>query len=161
MASYQIPPPESMNCKGDLANNWSFFRESFLDYRKAVELDEKDEPIQVALLKSVMGKECKNILKQLQLTDDEMKSHTTILDKLQVHFAPSRNLLYERYIFHTADHQPNETVDQYVIRLRQLAEKCKFTQLETEMIRDRLVLGTKDKAARARLFREKECDMSN
>ena len=71
-------------------------------------------------------------------------------------------LLYERYmyIFHTADQQPNETVDQYVIiRLRQLAEKCKFTQLETEMIRDRLVLGTKDKATRARLFREKECDM--
>ena len=88
----------------------------------------------MATLKSVMGKECKNILKQLQLTDDEMKSHKTILDKLQAHFAPSRNVLYERYQFHTADQQPNENIDQYVIRLRQLAEKCKFGQLETEMI---------------------------
>ena len=77
MASYQIPAPDPMNCTGaDLANNWNYFRESFQDYRKAVELDKKDEAVQVAALKSVMGKECKNILKQLQLTDDELKSHS-------------------------------------------------------------------------------------
>ena len=113
----------------------------------------------MATLKMQWAKSARTFSSKFSSSDDELKCHKSILDKVQEHFAPSRNVLHERYLFHTADQQANETVDQYVIRLRQLAEKCKFTQLETEMIRDRLVLRTKDKAARARLFRKKECDV--
>uniref|UniRef100_A0ABM0MBB2 Uncharacterized protein K02A2.6-like n=1 Tax=Saccoglossus kowalevskii TaxID=10224 RepID=A0ABM0MBB2_SACKO len=107
----------------------------------------------------LMGTECKKILKRLQLTDDEMKEPQTILDKLEAHFVPKRNVLYERYVFHNAEQQPNETIDQLVIRLRQLAEPCKFGTFEDEMVRDRLVLGCKDSIARARLFREQASDL--
>ena len=44
-----------------------------------------------------------------------------------------------------------------MIRLRHLAGSCNFGNLHDEMIRDRLVLGCRDKGARARLFREKDC----
>ena len=44
-----------------------------------------------------------------------------------------------------------------MIRLRHLAESCKFGALHDEMVRDRLVLGCRDKGAKARLFREKDC----
>ena len=62
-------------------------------------------------------------------------------------------------MFHEAALQPNETVDQYNIRLQRLAETCDFKNVHDEMIRDRLVLGCKDKAVRARLFRQKECTL--
>ena len=52
-----------------------------------------------------------------------------------------------------------ETIDQYILRLRRLVEPCKFEGLHDDMVRDRLVLGARDKAARARLFREKECNL--
>ncbi|XP_033126807.1 uncharacterized protein LOC117124619 [Anneissia japonica] len=160
MAMNQIPPPEPMNCeKDDLENNWQFFRESFEDYRKVTQLDKKDESVQVATLKSVMGKQCKHILKQLRLSEADMANHTAILDKLQEHFSPCRNVLYDRYLFHDSKQEERETIEQYVIRVRQLAKKCKYGEVESEMIRDRLVLGAKDKAARTRLFREKECDL--
>ena len=157
MATYQIPAPDPMNCTGqDLSNNWKIFREAYEDYVIATDLVKKSEQVQVATLKSVMGTECKKILKRLQLTEDELKKPEVILDKLEEYFVPVRNVLYERYVFHNSVQQTHETVDQFVIKLRQLAEPCKFGTLKDEMIRDRLVLGCQDNNARARLFREKE-----
>ena len=65
---------------------------------------------------------------------------------LQDHFVPVRNILCEQYIFHNTEQQAHETVDQYLIKLRRLAEPCQFGNLEDEMVRDRLVLGCKDSA---------------
>lgn len=42
-----------------------------------------------------------------------------------------------------------------------MTEACKFKTLHEEVIRERLVLGCRDKAARARLFRQKESDLKN
>ena len=94
------------------------------------------------------------------MTPEELAKTSTILDQLEKHFAPERNILYERYIFHNAEQQPNETIDQYLLRLLRLAEPCRFAGLHDEMLCDRLVLGVRDKAARARLFREKECSLA-
>ena len=106
-----------------------------------------------------MGTECKKILKRLQLSADEMKGPELILGKLEAHVVRERNIHYERYIFHNTEQQVHETIDQFVIKLRQLAEPCKFGALEDEMVRDRLLLGYKDSAARTRLFREKDCNL--
>ena len=134
MATYQIPSPDQMNCNGYIATNWKTFRESYEDYIVAAGLDQKDKIIQVATLKSLMGIECKKILKRLQLSEDEMKDPKTILDKLQGHFLPVRNFLYERHVFHNTDQLAHETIDQFVIKLRQLAEPCQFGTLEDEMV---------------------------
>ena len=104
-----------------------------------------------------MGKECEQILNRLGLTATELKQTDTILNKLEAHFAPAWNILFERYRFHSAKQQPSETVDQFLIRLKHLAESCAFSDLQDEMIRNRLALGCQDHEARARLFREKEC----
>ena len=88
-----------------------------------------------------------------------MKDPKTILDKLQDHFLPVRNILYECYVFHNSDQLAHETIDQFVIKLQHLAEPSQFGILEDEMVRDRLVLGWKDSMARTRLFREKDCDL--
>ena len=48
-------------------------------------------------------------------------------------------------------------MDQFLIRLKCLAESCAFSNLQDEMVRDRLVLGCQDHEDQARLFREREC----
>ena len=123
IATYQIPSPDEMNCNGDIATNWKTFRESYEDYVVTTGLDQKDKIIQVAALKSLMGIECKKILKRLQLSEDEMEDPKTILDKLQDHFLPVRNILYKRYVFHNTEQLAHETIDQFVIK-RQLAKPC-------------------------------------
>ena len=74
MATYNLPGPKPMVCTGDVATNWKQFREAFDDYSIATQLAEKSAEIQAATLKTIMGKECRQILLRLQLTDDE-KEH--------------------------------------------------------------------------------------
>ena len=148
-----------MVCTGSVATNWKIFKEAYNDFATATELTNKDDEIQAATLKTVMGKECRQILSRLELSNADKKKPNKILEKLEEHFAPTRNVLYERYLFHSAQQQAHEIVDQYMIRLRHLAESCKFGALHDEMVRDRLVLGCRDKGAKARLFREKDCTL--
>ena len=159
MATYQLPVPDPMQCTGDVANNWKSFKEAYTDYATTTELHKKEKAIQAATLKTVMGKECRQILARLELSEEEMKDPAVVINKLESYFEPTRNILYECFLFHAAEQQPNETVDQYIIRLRHLAETCNFQGLHDEMLRDRLVLGSRDKAARPRLFRQQECDL--
>ena len=63
-------------------------------------------------------------------------------------------------MFYSCDQGPNETVDQWVTKLRHLAKSCNFATMTDSMLRDRVVLGTKDKAARSRMFREKAVSLS-
>ena len=51
--------------------------------------------------------------------------------------------------------KPGEIVDEYVVRLRQMAESCEFDTLKDTLIRDRIVIGTTDEGGRERLFRER------
>ena len=47
--------------------------------------------------------------------------------------------------------QSSKLMNQYMIRLHYLAEPCQFGNLHDEMLRDCLVLGSRDKGARARI----------
>ncbi len=67
---------------------------------------------------------------------------------LKSHFEPKTNVIYERYMFNTADLDPSENIDKYVTRLKRLSASCEYGTLENQMIRDRIVLGTKDSGSR-------------
>ena len=77
------------------------------------------------------------------------------LDVLEKHFQPSTNVVYERYVFDSANQGVNETT-QYIARLRHLIGTCNYSNLSDELLRDRLVLGTKDKDVHARMFHDPE-----
>ena len=57
-------------------------------------------------------------------------------------------------MFFSRDQEANEIFDSYLVSLRKLASSCEFTQLEEELIRDRIVLSTKDGGVRVRMLRE-------
>lgn len=94
------------------------------------------------------------------MSEDDRKKINLILGALQRHFEPTRNVVYERFKFNTCEQSQGETVAQYITKLRQLASTCEFGGLESELIRDRLVLGTIDASARARMLRELKLDLN-
>ena len=57
-------------------------------------------------------------------------------------------------MFFFRDQEANETFDAYLASLRRLASSCEFAQLKEELIRDIIVLGTKDGGVRACMLRE-------
>ena len=88
------------------------------------------------------------------MTDDDRKNPKEIIEKLEADFKPKRNVIYERYVFFSCDQKSNETFDAFFASLKRLPSFCEIAQLEEQLIRDRIVLGTKDGGARARMSRE-------
>ena len=89
MAGQQLPVPEPMLCTGDMATNWKVFWEAYADYTMATELRKKEKAVQVATLKTVMGKECRQILGRLELSIEEINDEEIILTKLESYFEPT------------------------------------------------------------------------
>ena len=82
------------------------------------------------------------------------------MEKFDAYCTPKKNITYERYIFNTRVQQANETVDQYVTELKNMATTCDYGELREGLIRDRIVIGISDATLRARLLRETDLDLA-
>ena len=126
----------------------------------ATQLTEKPDSVRMATLRSVMGQNCLQIYQHLHISDADKNKVKPSLDALEKHFQPSTNVVYERYVFGSANQGENETAEQYIARLRHLMATCNYGTLSDELLRDRLVLGTKDTHVRARMFRDPELTLA-
>lgn len=79
------------------------------------------------------------------MTAEQQATVKGCLDGLEAHFKPQRNVVYERYVFNSCVQIVEESVDVYVNRLRKIASSCEFGALTNELIRDRLIIGVKDR----------------
>jgi len=78
------------------------------------------------------------IFMNLKLTDEERKNVTTCVE---AHFKPKCIVVYDHYVFNICSQNAEETVDEFVNRIRKLASSCQFRTLTEELIiRDNLVL---------------------
>ena len=159
MTYHQIPPPQPMNIRGNVAENWTFFDKSWKYYKKATKLDKEPAGVISATLYAVMGRETFEIAQNLPMTDRE--DEEVILKALKDHFEPKRNTIFERYLFNTATQNEGEKIDSYLARLRKLAATCEYGQLCDELVRDRLVIGITDNSVRRRLLREKNLTLDS
>ena len=98
-----------------------------------------------------MGKDCYRIFEHLNITSEQRTTVDSISSKLEEYFKSKRNVIYERYIFHTTRQEPN--ISEYVTKLRRLAASCDFGTLKEDMIRDQIVTGTNDEEVLSRLLR--------
>ena len=113
--------------------------------------------VQAGALCSVMGMDFVKVMKSLTTqTASDKKDPEKILSALSDHLMPKNvTLLFERVKFGFANQSENESIDQYVERLRQLAELSESDNLCDSLIRDRLVIGTRDSSTLDLLLRER------
>lgn len=166
MATYQIPVPEHMALTGSVSENWKDFEKEWNYYVIATGLDERitnedNTPNEngkrqvAATLIRCMGRECFKVLEDLPgVTDATKTDPALIIEKLRGHFVPKSNVLYERFLFNSASQLANESVDQFLTRIRKMASSCEFGTLQDSLLRDRLVIGTSDEPCRERMLRE-------
>ncbi|KAJ8373154.1 hypothetical protein AAFF_G00270600 [Aldrovandia affinis] len=145
-----------MSFTGDWSVYWDIFRAEYEDYVLVTGTAEKDKKIQAATLRSVMGSECRHVYRHnLNLSVAGTGDPAVILDELEKYFKPAKNTIYERYIFGSCKQEEGESIDNFVMRLRERAATCEYGQLKDEMIRDKIVLGIANESIRRRLLREK------
>lgn len=79
------------------------------------------------------------------VTSQEASVYNTVKEKLEGHFMVRRNVIFERAKFNQRQQEQGATVDSFITALHCLSEHCGYGLLRGEMVRDRLVVGLRDK----------------
>lgn len=161
-ANIPLPRPMDVETREALAKNWKMFRREWEDYEVASDLEAKPDKVRVSTLRMAMGRDCVEILENLDLSEGQKKKTKSILEALGQNFEPQANVIYERSVFYTASQEKEESINQYVNRLRRFAASCEFTpsRVHEEAIRDRLVLGVIDKQVRKQLIKDSKLTLT-
>ena len=153
MATFTVAPPEKFSFR---PNDWPKWLQRWERFRVASELTKKPEETQIATFIYSMGEDADDIFSTLPLTAEERKVYNTVISKFESHFIIKRNVIFERAKFNQRIQQENEPVDTFITDLHTLAQHCSYGALHDEMIRDRIVVGLRDKALSEKLQLESD-----
>ena len=117
--------------------------------------DIRGEEEQHAILLSTVGATTyqliRNILAPVKPNDT---SFTDIVDAVQQHRQPKPSVIVQHFMFHSRVRNSGEIVSAYVTELRKLSKGYKFSEVESDMLRDQLVCGINDQALQRWLLAE-------
>ena len=138
----------TFDCKSDpssISTRWKRWRKSFEFF--VVGKGVKDDEQKTALLLHCAGIEVQDIFDTLkdpgpgnlaQGEQDTAGKFEKAIRTLNSYFTPQINIPYERHIFRQLNQEENETVDQYVARLKRQGHNCDFADID-EQIRDQVI----------------------
>ena len=104
-----------------------------------------------AVLLHALGTEGQRLFYTLPNTGDTFAAAITALKE---HFVPKVNVIAERHKFRQRMQRPDETVNQFLASLRELAATCEFGDMEDQMLRDQLIERVANTRIRDRLLLE-------
>lgn len=145
--------PEKLNLKnGNLAENWKRFKRQFENFMIATESNEKSDAIKIAMFLNLIGDEAMDVLDSLNLTEAQRQAYDETITAMENFCKPRRNTVYERYIFYHRNQNDGEPFDTFLMDIRYLATSCEFGAAESEMLRDRIVMGINDNRLQSKLL---------
>ena len=143
MASVQISHPEPFDFSNP--SEWPRWIRRFERFRVASGLKEREEEYQVNSLLYAMGDAADDILAVLPLSDEDKKKYDTVVAAFAQHCVGKHNVIFERAQFNMRYQQDGESAEAFITAVHKLAEHCSYGALKEELIRDRIVVGIKDR----------------
>ncbi|KAL3217483.1 hypothetical protein MRX96_032284 [Rhipicephalus microplus] len=90
------------------------------------------------------GKQGTSSLLSISLQKIRKSLFELVKKKFDEYFIKKTNVVYESACFHKRHQMPGESIDQFMMALHILAEKCDFGEFKQRLIRDRFVVGLWD-----------------
>ncbi|XP_033758102.1 uncharacterized protein K02A2.6-like [Pecten maximus] len=144
-----LNPFEPRGDPNTLRQTWDRWLRSFELF--AVGKGVKDKDQKKALLLHCAGNEVQDIFFTLPPgTGDDVYVQT--VNALDTYFKGKVNVPYERYCFRKLN-QEDESIEQFIVRLKQQAQLCNFDKLDDE-IRDQIIEKCKSHKLRTRLLEQ-------
>ena len=150
MASIRLDSPEQFDFKQP--DNWSAWKKSFDQYRIASGLSEEGEPKQVCVLLYCLGPGIvgvSSVDRSYRRGPEEVRH--CVWEVGYISQCATKRHIFERARFNLRNQLPGELAKEYILSLYIPAESCKYGTLKQEMIRDRLVVGIRDRHLSERL----------
>lgn len=149
VAAVQISPPEPF----DFSNSADYPRwiRQFKRFRLASGLSSKPEEYQINSLLYTMGDEADDIFALLSLGGSDREKYDCVVEAFRQHCIGKHNVIFERAQFNRRRQNDSENVETFITAAHKLAEHCNFGALKEELIRDRIVVGIRDRRLSERL----------
>ena len=153
-----IMPPGKLDATVNIAENWKVWKQVWTNYMVIAKLDSQPPEYKVALFLHCIGVDALKIFNGFQFDQPEDRNNMAkIIEKFDQFTIGELNETFERYTFNSRNQEENESIDVYVTALRTLAKTCNFCDcMQDTIIRDRIVLGIRDKQTRKRLLQERK-----
>lgn len=135
------PAPPTFSFKKE---DWQEWITHFERYRIATKMANVDEKIQINNMLLHMGPEVTRLLQTLQRAEDSFKKYDELKTFLDNYFVGTANVIYARAKFNLRKQKEDETAQEYISTIIELAKQCKYRDLENELVRDKLVVGIRD-----------------
>ncbi|XP_040065888.1 uncharacterized protein LOC120839648 [Ixodes scapularis] len=104
----------------------------------------KTEDKTVTLL-NYIGKASYQVLKTLLVPDSPVsKSYNVLFEVMKRHYAPKRLVIAERTKFHWRNQEVGESLADFSLAIKKLAQTCAFKDYLDQALRDRLVARCRD-----------------
>ncbi|UYV65760.1 K02A2.6-like [Cordylochernes scorpioides] len=151
----QIQPPETFDFS--TPNEWPKWRKRFERYLVVSGMKKKEEADKIDLFMYLMGDRADDIFRTFKFEkEEEATKIDSVLKAFDSHFCVRKNIIYERAKFNSRIQEDREPVDEFITSLYKLADSCEFEGLHEQLIRDRIVVGVRDKALSERMQLDSE-----
>lgn len=146
----QVSPFDVHGDNSSLSMRWEDWVDSFEIYAAASGIESDSQ--KRSLLLHCAGRPTQELFKTL---GDTGTTYDHAKKKLNAHFLPKKNVSYQRHLFRKECQHADETVAQFVVRLRKLAITCTFPANETDnFIRDQVIDKCSSRKLREKLLAE-------
>ena len=125
-----LPQFDPLSDPSSLGQRWTQWKRRFETYILANVTNDAQKR---ALLLYQAGAETQELYDTLPVDEGEAQDYATTIAKFDAYFLPKMNVDFEIFQFRQAQKHVDETIDQYVTRLRNLATHCEFGDLEKEL----------------------------
>ncbi|UYV63268.1 hypothetical protein LAZ67_2003589 [Cordylochernes scorpioides] len=138
-------------------NEWPKWRKRFERYLVVSGMKKKEEADKIDLFMYLMGDRADDIFRTFKFEkEEEATKIDSVLKAFDSHFCVRKNIIYERAKFNSRIQEDREPVDEFITSLYKLADSCEFEGLHEQLIRDRIVVGVRDKALSERMQLDSE-----
>ncbi|UYV60827.1 K02A2.6-like [Cordylochernes scorpioides] len=143
-------------------NEWPKWRKRFERYLEVSGMKKKEEADKIDLFMYLMGDRADDIFRTFKFEkEEEATKIDSVLKAFDSHFCVRKNIIYERAKFNSRIQEDREPVDEFITSLYKLADSCEFEGLHEQLIRDRIVVGVRDKALSERMQLDSELTLEN
>ena len=151
----KIPPPKPLSHEGNVMANWRWWKKDIGFYMDAIGADEKVDKIKIGIFLTCIGPKGREIFDTLRFdSDGDDKKYEKVLEKFEADLVPRKNITYSRYEFFTYRQKEGQPFNKYHTDMKKLCTDSELGTLDSDLLRDMLVIGLIDKRLQERLLRD-------
>ena len=156
-----LHPPDELNFDADdLKTEFQRFKKDLKIFILATDKKAKSSEVKASILLNVIGRRGRQIYDNFTFVDDvQSLDYESVLTHFEEYCSPKTSESFARYKFFTNRQNDGQNFDKYLTELHTLANECNFDNLRDSLLRDMIVIGTKDCKVQEKLLRETNLDL--